>query len=471
MNRLSGLDATFLYSETPTVFMHTLKIALLRVPDEEGITVFERFREVMGGLLDRLPAFRQRALNVPFGLHHPVWVEDPDFDLDNHLGLVRLKFPGTRVQLDQAIGQIAAQPLPRNRPLWSIWLIEGLEDGRVAFVAKVHHAVADGVASAALMSAVMTPDPDATAPPARDRVARRIPSRLRLMWDALADQPRRVSNLIPLLARTAMAARNVSTEDTTSDAFTRPFDTPKTPFNCALSSTRSFASTTLDLAQILTIKRALGVSVNDVILAAAGQAVSRYLTASGHPPDRSLVATVPVSSTASGLRYIRGNRLSNMFTSLCSDETDPVKRVEAVHEAARTSKAAHEAMGSRVMQQWAEYAPPGAYQTGFSLYSRLRIADLHRPAANLVVSNVRGPAQRLFVAGAELTELISVGPILPGIGLNMTAWSYDGGVGVAVLADGKAVPDAHEITGRLQPALDELTACLGPRERAPKIAS
>lgn len=463
MNRLSGLDATFLYSETPTVFMHTLKIALLRVPEEDGKTIFERFREVMATLLDRLPAFRQRALGVPFGFHHPSWVEDPDFDLDNHVEHIVLEAPGSRVQMDNAIAQIASQPLERSQPLWTIAVIEGLEDGRVAFVAKIHHAVADGIASAASLSAVMTSDPNAGVAEPPQRRTRKLPSRLRMAWDALIDQPRRAGNLVPLVVRTLMASRNVFADDPRKEGFTRPFDAPKTVFNGALSTGRSFASTSLNLSEIRRIKSALGVSVNDVILSVAGQAVRSYLAARGEEPKQSLVATVPVSSTAAGLRYVRGNRLSNMFTSLCSDEPDPATRVRAIHEAAKASKAAHGAMGSKVMAQWAEYTPAIPYQLGFKLYSKLRIAELHRPAANMVVSNVRGPAQKLFVAGAELTELISVGPILPGIGLNMTAWSYDDRVGVAVLADGVAVPDAHLIIERLQPALDELTGCLGPK--------
>ncbi len=471
MNRLSGLDATFLYSETPTVFMHTLKIALLRVPEEEGKTTFQRFREVMSNLLDRLPAFRQRALGVPLGMHHPSWVEDPNFDLDNHVEHVLLEAPGSRVQMDEAIARVASQPLNRSRPLWTITVIEGLADGRVVFVAKIHHAVADGIASAALLSAVMTNDPDAGVNEIAQRKVRRLPSRLRMTWDALLDQPRRIGNLAPLVVRTLMAGRNLFAADPRKEGYTKPFNTPKTVFNGALSPTRSFASTSLDFSQIRRIKSALGVSVNDVILSIAGQAVRHYLADRGEEPDQSLVATVPVSSTAAGLRYVRGNRLSNMFTSLCSDEPDPAKRVRSVHEAAKASKAAHGAMGSKVMAQWAEYTPAIPYQLGFKLYSKLRIAELHRPAANLVVSNVRGPAQKLFVAGAELTELISVGPILPGIGLNMTAWSYDGQVGVAVLADGVAVPNAQLIIERLQPALDELTSCLGPKRTRKKAAS
>ncbi len=459
MKRLSGLDATFLYSDTSTVFMHTLKIAIVRVHGNDPRPIGEQFREVMGDLLERLPAFRQRAVDVPFGLHHPVWCEDPDFDIEHHVERAVLTSPGTRVQLDEAIAKVAARPLPRDRPLWSITLIEGLSDDRVCFVAKIHHSVADGVASASLLSAIMAGDPNGDAASGRRRV-RSLPGPIRLLWEALLDQPRHLGSLAPLAARTLLAARRAARARREHTYVPQPFDGPKTSFNGVLTSERAFASTSLDLEQVRKLKTAYGVSVNDVILTIAGRAVERYLAEQGEVYERPLMATVPVSSTAAGLRYVRGNRLSNLFTSLCTDEPDPASRVRSVRAAALAAKSVHNALGSSVMRRWAEFAPQIPYQVGFKLYSALRIAERHRPAANLIVSNVRGPAQRLFIGGAELCELISVGPILPGIGMNLTAWSYDGRVGVAVLADGVAVTNARAVVDGLQPALDELSEAL-----------
>ena len=470
MKRVSGIDATFLYSETPTVHMHTLKVAIIDRPKGKIADLFQHFRDEFEARLHLLPAFRQRAVEVPYGLHHPVWIEDPHFDLDYHLRRVSIPSPGGRREMDRVISDIASHPLDRNHPLWEIWLLEGLADRRLAFVAKIHHALADGGASAQMLANVMVADPDEAAPIPGDPDTwspEPIPSPTRLVIDALADKPRRARELGPLVVRTARGVRSVI--DGMRDAGTtptRPFHTPHTPFNRALSPVRSFASTTLPIARVKKIKTALGVTLNDVVLGIVGRSVARYLDERGQHPELSLTAAVPVAVLGedTGPR-LQGNRLSNLITSLCTDVEDPVEQLRRIHEAAVVAKETHERLGADVFREWTEYAPPRTYGLAFRLYTDLRLADLHRPAANLIASNVRGPAAPLYVAGVKLHGLFSVGPILDGLGLNLTAWSYHKDLSFGVIASRDAVPDPHAITDGLHDALAAFETAAGTRRK------
>lgn len=466
VRRLTGFDASFLYTESPTVLMHTLKVAVVEPP--AGLSPsdrFERLRHELARLLDRLPAFRWRVVEVPFGLDHPVWIEDPHFDLDYHLHRIAAPEPGGPRELDAVIADIASHPLDRGHPLWEIWMVEGLAGGDLAFVAKIHHAVADGGASAAMLTSVMEreagggaeangasePAPHASEP---------LPSALALVGGAVRHQARRLRGALPLAGRTVRGGVRVLRRFAESTIHPpMPFVTPKTPFNEPLSPTRSFASTSLSLARVKRIKDAAGVTLNDVVLGLAGGALTRYLHRRGLTPDRSLIATVPVSvaEAGTGLR-LSGNELSNVFMSLCTDVADPRDRLRRIHKVAEAAKETHERLGPKVLVEWAEFAPPRVASWAIRAYSDLRLARLHRPAANAIVSNVRGPAEPVTIAGAKLKHLYSVGPIVDGIGVNLTAWSYGPELAFAVIAGHDNVPDAHEITDGLHGALDELEA-------------
>lgn len=482
MRRLTGFDASFLYSESPTVSMHTLKVAVVVPPpglSPEGR--FARFHEELAQLLDRLPAFRRRVVEVPLGLNHPVWVEDPHFDLDYHLRRIAAPPPGGASELDSVIADIASHPLDRAHPLWEIWMVEGLANGRLAFVAKIHHAVADGGASAAMLAAVRCEDPrraewDGGAGAREAHAGEAIPGAARLVGEALVAQALRLREAAPLALRTALGG--VAVLRRFREASTHPpipFDTPRTPFNEPLSPTRSFATTGLSLARVKAVKDAYAVTLNDVVLALAGGALVRYLRGRGLEPDRSLIATVPVSIAEPGLEpRLSGNQLSNVFMSLCTDVADPRERLARIHAIAEAAKETHERLGANVLVEWAEFAPPAIASWVIRTYSELELSRLHRPPANAIVSNVRGPGEPLSIAGARLEHIYSVGPILDGIGVNLTAWSYATELAFAVLAGRDAVPDAHLIADALHEALAELEEGAGlgravaPSARAPR---
>jgi len=403
-----------------------------------------------------------------------VWIEDPAFDLTNHVRRAVVPAPGGRREMDAVIGEIASRQLDRTRPLWEIWMLEGLADGTVGFLAKVHHTLADGVAAAELLANVMTTaaadvDPP---PPLEPWLPEPVPSRWQLVVGAIADLVRKLGRLPRLVRTTGRGARAVARHN--KDADVRPprpiLDVPNTPLNASLTPHRTFATTTVPLSRVKAVKEAFDVSVNDVVLAMVAGSLRAYLDGRGALPDRALVAGVPVSTDAPGREpRLGGNKVSNLFTSLRTDVPDPVARLQAIHEVTRAAKHVHNLLGADMLADWAEYAPPKPYAWFMQLYSRWRLADRHRPPINLVVSNVPGPREPLYIAGARLDGIYSVGPILEGIGLNVTVWSYLDQLNIGAIACREHVGDLHEITDGMAAALDELLTLCQERGTIPAV--
>lgn len=463
MQRLTGLDAGFLYMETPSLHMHTLKISILDPTTIPGGYAFPRVKEELGRRLHLLPGFRRRLVEVPFRLHHPVWIEDPDFDLDWHVRRVTVAPPGGDREFCELISEIASRQLDRRRPLWEIHVVEGLEGGHVGFVAKIHHAVADGVAAAEMLANVMTVDPEAADPPAPARPWRPepIPSRSRLLIDAAVALVRGLGRVPKLLGRTATGFRDVVRVRKQHAARgarpPQPFDTPKTSFNGALTPHRFFTAIELPLDDVRAVKGAFGVTVNDVVLAMCAGALRRYLADRGELPERALVAGVPVGlPNEAGEPRLQGNWVSNMFTSLCTDIEDPAARLLAIHEVTKAAKDVHHALGAGMLADWSELTPPRPFAAWMRFYSRRKLADRHRPPINLVVSNVPGPSTPLYVAGARLVSIWSMGPVLEGIGLNITVWSYLDRMAFGLVSCRETMPDLWSLTAALPDALAEL---------------
>ena len=455
MKRLSGVDASFLYSETPTAHMHTLKIAVLDAPAERGGALVDRFRAELARRIHLLPHFRHRMLVTPLGLHHPVWAPDPAFALDRHIRRRTVPSPGGPAQMDAVIAQIAGEPLPRDRPLWEIWLLDGLADDTIAFVAKLHHALADGGACASMLARVMAPiAADAPLEPPRRFGPGRLPSTAQLVTAALMEQPGRIAAFLPLLARTARSGIHIARSRRAGAAFPQPFSAAQTAFNRALGAERSFATVALPMRDLRAIRQALGISFNDVFHSEVSLALDDYLRASGRPAPAPLVASVPVGTGDAG--RLSGNRLSNIIASLENNTPDPIARARAIQAGTAAAKAAHDTLGEGALGAWSEYTPPLLHTLAARLYSGLRVADRHRPAVNLVVSNVRGPDVPLTIGGCRLRRLYSVGPILEGIGLNITAWSYGPDLGVAALSHRHLPLPIHVLCAAMPGALSAL---------------
>ena len=456
MERLPGVDAGFLYMETPSLHMHTLKIAVLDVSAYAGAYSFDLLRDELARRLTLLPPFRKRVVAVPLAWHHPVWVEDPDFDIAAHVWRHQLPAPGSWEQLEDAIGVIASTPLDRRRPLWEIAVVEGLADGRVVTVAKIHHSLADGVAAASLLANVMKPVGDDAEPPEDTWRPGRLPSRRELLVEAVRDWAHDLLTLPRLVVRTLRRLRPLVDQRRSAEVNPpRPLlDTPRASFNGALTPRRSFATASVSVSDVKRVSKAYGVTMNDVVLALTAGALRGWLDARGEQLTGPLVASVPVA-TEKGTR-LQGNRVSSLITSLCTDVDDPVERLRCISATTKGAKGVQQALGEDMLESWVQFTPPGIFSGVMNLYSRWRGADYHPPPINLVVSNVPGPREPLHVSGVRLDELYSVGPILEGIGLNITAWSYLDQLNLAAIACPDTCADLRGITAGLQPALTEL---------------
>ena len=457
MEQLTGLDARFLYSETPTAPMHTLKIAVMDVGSTVGGLTREPFLSTLSERIERLPQLRERVVPIPFGLGHPVWIEDPAFVLERHVTFRRAPAPGGVRELAAIVGEVAARHLPRDRPLWDLTVVDGLDQGRVACIAKVHHAVADGLATVEMLQRALAADAP-TPTPTPTRTSEPIPSRGALLRIAARGHQATLRDL-PALARRSVrglvaAGRNRRGEVTAA----KPFDAPRSPLNVSLDATRTFAMTTLPLGDLLAVRRHFGTTLNDVYLAVCGGALRRYLAERAELPSDPLVAAVPLATPHERSERPGRNHVDNMFVPLGTHLADSATRLRSIHEAVVAARHERELLGPELFEDRAALTPTHLYSLGVKVWARTRFADHMRPPVNLVASNVPGPREPLQLAGVRLDAIYSVGPILEGVGLNLTAWSYLDRLHVAALGCRLSLPDPWLLVDQLADSLAELVA-------------
>jgi WS/DGAT/MGAT family acyltransferase len=470
MQRLTGSDAQHLYGETRAQHGHTCKIAVVDVAhDPDGYT-FERVKEALADRAHVLPPFRWRLVPVPGGVFHPLWADVGDLPLDEQVRSARVAPPGGRRELCEVVSRIASEPLDRSKPLWELWVVEGMADGKVGFVTKMHHAIADGVASAQLLLDAMQEHPEeGVEPPAKALRAEAVPTKGRLLADALVDLVRLLPRFPDLLRRTAATAVVAIRRRTTPGPKpVRPFTGPMMRFNRPLTPNRVYACTTLPLADVRAVKDRLDCTLNDVVLAMAGGALRSWLAATGGLPAESLTAAVPVSVRRPEEQRVWGNRVRNMFTTLATDEPDPLRRVRRIHDATSAAKAVHAETDARLQYDWWEFYPLWKAYISWTRGLVQRITG--RPSYNLIISNVRGPGSPLFVEGFPLEELHSMGPLANELGLNITMWSYCDTLSFGVVACPEHVPDLWDLVDRLPGALEELRTGVGIEAAPPATA-
>src|ERR1700748_3437745 len=346
-----------------------------------------------------------------------MWREHCQGDLTYHIRPLQLPAPGGRRELDEAIGQIASTPLDRDRPLWEMYFIEGLANNRVAVVGKIHHALADGVASANLMARGMDLLPT---PESGPQVSDPAPTKGRLMASAFTDHLRQLGKLPGTIRYTAQGFGRVRRSSRKlSPELTRPFTPPPTFMNHMLTPERRFATATLALADVKETGKALGVTINDMVLALSAGALRTLLLRYDGKADHPLLASVPVSFDFSPER-ISGNYFTGMMVALPADVDDPLERVRRTHDYAVDAQESHQLLGPELVSRWAAYFPPGPSE---SLFRWLAGRDGQKKVLNLPISNVPGPREHGRVGGALVTEIYSVGPVTTGSGLNITGWS------------------------------------------------
>ncbi len=457
MKRLSGWDAVLLYSETPNVHMHTIKVAVIELDDERLDFDVEAFRTVIGGRLHKLEPFCYQLVEVPLKFHHPMWREHCEVDLNYHIRPLRLPAPGGRRELDEAIGRIASTPLDRGHPLWEMYFIEGLANNRIAVVGKIHHALADGVASANLMARGMDLQPG---PEGGPYSADPAPRPGRLVTSAFADHMRHIGRIPHTIRYTAQGLGRVRRSSRKlSPELTRPFEPPVTFMNHKITPERRFATATLALADVKETGKRLGATINDMVLAMSAGAL-RTLLLRYDGKAEPLLASVPMSFDFSPER-ISGNRFTGVLVGLPTDSDDPLERVRCTHENAIAAKESNQLMGPELVSRWAAYMPPAPTQAFFRWASG---RDGHNKILNLNISNVPGPRERGRVGGALVTEIYSVGPLTAGSGLNITVWSYVDQLNISVLSDGATLDDPHEVTEAMVADFIEIRRAAGLSE-------
>ena len=465
MDRLTGLDASFLYFESRTQLMHVCGLLILDTTTMTESYSFDMLRRTLRDRLGSNPAFRRKLHNPLLNLDHPVWVDDEDFDIENHVRRATVAAPGGRAELAEVCADIAAQPLDRTRPLWEFWAIDGLPDGKLAVMTKMHHATVDGVSGASLISELcsITPGGDPIASGHRAAAPKR-PRDREIVLDGLrhvATRPAKVVRLLPATVTVLPAWVRRSRRGTAMPA---PFTAPRTSFNGTITSHRAVSWARLSLDEVKQVKHVFGTTVNDVVLALCSGALRTYLDNRGELPQSPLLASVPVSVHGK-TKGAGANHVSSMFASLRTDIADPVERLFAIAEQGRVSKEHHKTLSATILQDWAQFAMPNTFGLAVRVYSRLRLAERHPVVHNLVVSNVPGPPMPIYFVGARIVGFYPFGPVFHGAGLNITVVSNDGHLDVGIIACRELAPEVWDLADAMKTALEQLVTAA--RERQP----
>ena len=463
MQRLSGLDASFLYLETAAQPLHVCSILELDTASMPGGYTFDRLREALSLRIKAMPEFREKLADSRFNLDHPVWVEDKDFDVDRHLHRIGLPSPGGRNELAEICGHIASLPLDRARPLWEMWVIENVagtdaqNGGRIAVMTKVHHAGVDGVTGANLISKLCTTEPDAPPPDPVDGAGDASGLEIAVSGAVrFAGRPLQLANMVPSTLSSVVDTVKRARSGLTMAA---PFAAPQTPFNANVTGHRNVAFAQLDLDEIKTVKNHFGVKLNDVVMALVSGVLRKFLLDREELPENTLVAMVPVSVHGKSDRPGR-NQVSGMFSKLETSIEDPAERLEVIAEGNSVAKQHSSGISATLLQDWSQFAAPAVFGVAMRVYASSRLSGA-RPVHNLVVSNVPGPQMPLFMLGCEVEAMYPLGPIFHGSALNITVMSLNGKLDVGIVSCPELLPDLWNMADDFQPALDELLSATG----------
>ncbi|MCL2544188.1 MAG: wax ester/triacylglycerol synthase family O-acyltransferase [Nocardioidaceae bacterium] len=466
MDRLSGLDASFLYLETPAQLMHVCAVMVLDPSTMPSAYDFEELRRTVGDNVGDVPTFTRKVRSVPLGLDHPVWVTDRSFDIERHVHRLALPTPGGYAELMDLCAHLASLPLDRSRPLWQMWIIEGYrpaeEEGeRVVVFLKMHHATVDGVSGANLLSHLCSLEPGSAPMGGTEQAHPRDPSRGELLGRAVAGTVAKPLVLAKVIGPSAQVVTRTLGRVRRGTAMAAPFSAPRTSFNGTITGHRSIALADIDLADVRSIKQATGTTVNDVVLAVCGGALRAYLDERGELPTASLLATVPVSVRDTSRRDGGANKVSALFSRLGTDLADPLERLAMLAERNQHAKDHHNAIPADALQDWAEFAAPRTFGLAMRTYANLRLADKHPVVHNLVISNVPGPPMPLYFAGARIDALYPLGPVFHGAGLNVTVMSNAGQLHVGAIACRESMPDADALVRHFPDQLERLMVAVG----------
>ena len=468
---LTGLDGVFLDLETQATPMHVGSLHLFAKPRGRQPDFYLAVRRLLARGTRVAPLLGRRLAEVPLHLAHPVWVEGEEFDLDFHVRRVQVPAPGTQAALEDCVAELHSQLMDRSRPLWTIYVLEGLEDGRRAYYFKIHHAVLDGAAGVALAATLFDVSPSQRRPPHRTSPGT---SGNPLGWLAAAGaafshdaaQYVRLVRYLPTAGRALAGIVSSPPASPGSQLLRNLAFGPRTPLNVTITAERRFAVSSLPLDEVKAIGARFGATINDVVLAVCGGTLRRYLARHGGVPRAPLIATMPISLREPGDTHF-GTAATLSLVNLATHIADPARRLRAVRAAAGATKSLARSARSLIPTDFPSIGVPWIVSSMAALYGRSHIADMIPPIANVVISNVPGPQVPLYTAGARMEAYWPVSIVEHGLGLNITVLSYTGTLGFGFTAARAAVADARELATDLAAAHADLKRCASQRQRRP----
>ncbi|MGE0622707.1 MAG: wax ester/triacylglycerol synthase family O-acyltransferase [Pseudomonadales bacterium] len=465
MNKLGALDAGFLYNETSRSPQHIASVQILELPQgRDGKQFLNDLKALLKERIHLVPYFTNRVQFVPFNLDHPVWVRDPGFDIDNHVHTRAVAAPGDQAALEKAVAALHETRLDRSRPLWDLWVLTGLEGGRIALYNRAHHACLDGMAGQAMIETIMdiSPEPRLVEPAQPSFTNRADRQTLSALFTGAVENFARYQAKQPLAAMGAL--------ETAARLFRRAFDprkgfgalaerAPTTAFNRAVSPKRTWAVGELPLVSVKAIARVTHTKINDVFLAVCSGGLRRYLARRGALPSASMIAGCPVSLRQPGDTKAN-NQVTMMMVSLATDDADPAERLQRIARSSRTAKGFTEDVAPSYDADVALPGLPGALTTGMRLAEMSGAANLPGLAlpCNVVVSNVPGPQVQLYACGAKMLTHYPVSIPAHTQAVNITVQSYNGALYFGVTACASALPDADVLREDMLAAFEELRA-------------
>jgi WS/DGAT/MGAT family acyltransferase len=464
MKPLSGLDGLFLHLETPATPMHVGSLSLLDLPANHRGDFCKAVQRLYARRLALAPVLSRKLATMPLQLANPVWVQADDVDMKYHVQRVVLPRPGTQQQLEERVGRLHSILLDRTRPLWMVYIIEGLQSGQVAYYTKIHHALVDGQAAIMLARVLfdLTPRGRRISPEASAQVSPGEHPGLGTLATAAvkhdAAQYLKFVRTLPDIVRMLTGLRSDG-EGFAQFAGTSGF-APRTPLNVAITGERGFAGISIPLNQVKAIAAAHDAKINDVVLAICSGALRRYLQDQGALPSEPLLAAVPISLREPGnTEYTTQATMARV--SLATDIANPVRRLRAIRDAATAAKSATARAKAILPTDFPSFGMPWVLHWLASIYGQAMLANLVPPLANIVISNVAGPQVPLYFAGARMTRYWPLSIVAHGLGVNITVDSYAGAMGFGITAALSAVPDPRRIAEHVLAAHAELK----PRQR------
>jgi diacylglycerol O-acyltransferase / wax synthase len=453
-NQLTGLDATFLYLESPETPMHVGSLHLYTLPPKFKGDFTKTLREHLAKRMHLVPIFSRRLLNLPFDIGHPSWQRVDKVDLDYHVKKITLPKPGTVVQLESYCAKLHSQLIDRSKPLWEFYIFEGLASGEIGFYSKIHHATLDGKAGTVLANAILdiTEVPREVPPPDTTRKVRAPTPIAKLVGAALSNSLAQYAKIVRAIPSTVSALGSAALKNRGAGVGLAP----KTIFNQNVSRQRTFVTARVDQAKAKAMGKALGGSLNDVVIYLCSTALRTYLTKHGGGlPKKSLVAMMPVSIRAEGNEDLN-NQASMMLVSLGSHISDEKKRFAAILESTQKLKTALASLKGVMPTDYPSLLTPWLVSGIAGTYNKSRIANVIPMPANLVISNVPGPAVPLYLAGAKMTSFHPLSIIVHGIALNITVQTYAGNIDFGIVCCKQAVPSARSLAKSIEISFKDL---------------